>query len=151
MAPPPPPPSHSLDSPWPPSLLPSWLLRRWWMSPRVRSEEDTLQFDHLKEPEKRARMSIGLSFDSAYGALTHTTQTRTRLPSEIRASSQQEQDREALLLNLPALCYLLLTPFRLAPGQWGAMHLTREIREGAVACSPRSWGALWFFNESSRA
>lgn len=77
------------------------------MSPRVRSEEDTLQFDHLKEPEKRARMSIGLSFDSAYGTLTHTTQTRTRRhrKSEPRRS-RSRIERHCYLISLPSVtCY----------------------------------------------
>lgn len=90
----------------------------------------------MRAGEKRARMSIGLSFDSAYGALTHTAQTRTRRHRKSEPRRSRSGDREALLLNLPALCYLLLTPFGLALGQRGAMHLTREIREGAVVCSP---------------
>lgn len=111
------------------------------MSPGARSEEDALEFDHLKEPACEGRRKACSHVHRfklrlcIWRAHSHGPDTDTP-PSEIRASSQQERDREALLLNLPALCYLLLTPFGLAPGQRGAMHLTREIRDGAVVCSP---------------
>lgn len=48
------------------SLSPYWLLRRWWMSLEVKSDEDTLEFDHVKNAAcegKRtcARMSVSVS------------------------------------------------------------------------------------------
>lgn len=83
------------------------------MSLKVKSEEDTLGFDHMKKPacegrRKCARVSVTLSFGIR---MWHAHSDVHTPPSEIRTPSQQERDGEPLLLNLFALCYLLLTPF----------------------------------------
>lgn len=99
-------------------LPPFWLLSSWWMTLEVKSDEDTLEFDHVKKHTcegKRKCASMFISV-SPYALARHMAHSLTHPdvgppPLEIWNSSQQEWDSEPLLLNLLALRYLLVTPY----------------------------------------